>query len=115
MWGWMWLACAPGQGPDPQAVTALSEWLADPTADEVTREDIVSVVDPAASIQLAADVFNGFGGVLANAFLIFLTAVFILFETSTFPTKLRAMVDRPEQSMAEFAEKKTPTSSTGPS
>ena len=69
----------------------------------VTREDIVSVVDPAASIQLAADVFNGFGGVLANAFLIFLTAVFILFETSTFPTKLRAMVDRPEQSMAEFS------------
>ncbi|MGI9332898.1 MAG: AI-2E family transporter, partial [Gammaproteobacteria bacterium] len=81
---------------------AALQWL-EARGAPATREEIANIVDPGASIQLAADVFNGFGSVLANAFLIFLTAVFILFETSTFPTKLRAIVDRPEQSMAEFA------------
>ena len=68
----------------------------------VSRGDVIGFLDPAAAIQLVGDVFNGFGNVLANAFLIFLTVVFILFETSSFPVKLRAVVDDPDHSMIRF-------------
>ena len=68
----------------------------------ITREEVLGYVDPGAAIQLAGDVFNGFGGLLANAFLIFLTVAFILFETSSFPVKLRALVVDPEHSLTHF-------------
>jgi predicted PurR-regulated permease PerM len=68
----------------------------------VSQEDIAQYLDPGAAIQLVADVFNGFGGVLANAFLIFLTVVFILFEAHSFPHKVRAILPDPETSLARF-------------
>ena len=68
----------------------------------LSREDVLGYVDPGAAIQLAGDVFNGFGGLLTNAFLIFLTVAFILFETSSFPVKLQAMVADPEHSLTRF-------------
>lgn len=68
----------------------------------VTKDELAEVIDPGASIQLAADMFNGLGSVLANAFLIFLTVVFMLFETSTFPAKVQAIVSNPERSLGEF-------------
>ena len=58
---------------------------------------------PGAAIQLAADLLNGFGGVLANAFLIFLTVVFILFETTSFPRKFRAVAADPDHALDKFA------------
>ena len=58
---------------------------------------------PGAAIQLAADLLNGFGGVLANAFLIFLTVVFILFETTSFPRKFRAIAADPDHALDKFA------------
>jgi len=68
----------------------------------VSQEELSQYLDPGAAIQLAADVFNGFGGVLANAFLIFITVVFIIFEAHSFPNKLRAVVRDPERSLARF-------------
>ena len=69
---------------------------------EVNRADVLGVLDPGAAIQVAGDIFNSFGSVLANAFLIFMTVVFILFETATFPEKLRAIAANPEHSIARF-------------
>lgn len=68
----------------------------------VAGEDLGQYLDPGATIQLVADLFNSFGGVLANAFLIFLTVVFILFEAHSFPRKVRAVLADPEQSLARF-------------
>jgi AI-2 transport protein TqsA len=68
----------------------------------VNQDDISQYFDPAAAIQLVADVFNGFGGVLANAFLIFLTVVFILFEAHSFPQKIRAVTNDADRSLAQF-------------
>ena len=59
-----------------------------------------SLIDASRVMKLAADVFNSFGGVLTNAFLIFLTVVFILFETTSFAVKLRAVMDDPEDILA---------------
>ena len=61
-----------------------------------------NLVDAGRVMRLAADVFNGFGGVLTNAFLIFLTVVFILFETASFAVKLRAVTDEPEETLARL-------------
>ena len=48
-------------------------------------------MSPAWALKLAGDVFNSFGVVLANAFLILLTVVFILLEASSFSGKLRVI------------------------
>ena len=79
----------------------LLEWLQGHGLN-VSKEEAFGLLDPGAAIQLVGDVFNGFGGALTNAFLIFLTVVFILFETSSFPHKLRAVVDDPEHSLQQF-------------
>ena len=55
------------------------------------RAGVLDHVNPAWVLQLAGDLFNGFGVVLANAFLILLTVVFILLEASTFSGKLHAI------------------------
>ena len=70
----------------------------------MTQQELLTYVNPSRVLQLVGDVFNGFGGVLANAFLIFLTAVFILFETSSFPAKLRAIVRDPERSLGQWSQ-----------
>lgn len=56
------------------------------------RRWVMDQVNPAWVLQLAGQLFNGFGAVLANAFLILLAVVFILLEASSFPGKLRAVV-----------------------
>ena len=55
------------------------------------RDGILDHVNPAWVLELAGQLFNGFGIVLANVFLILLTVVFILLEASTFSGKLRAI------------------------
>ena len=80
---------------------ALLVWLNAKGA-SITRDDVLGYVDPGAAIELAGDVFNGFGGLLANAFLIFITVVFILFETSSFPVKLQAIVSDPQHQLTRF-------------
>ncbi len=59
--------------------------------------------DPAKAMKLAAGVLTGFTGVLANAFLILLTVVFILLEAASFPSKLRRVLDDPETSLKGFS------------
>jgi predicted PurR-regulated permease PerM len=59
-------------------------------------------IDASRVMRLAADIFNSFGGVLTNAFLIFLTVVFILFETASFAVKLRAVADDPDDALVRL-------------
>lgn len=82
---------------------SLVTWLSSHGV-QVTREQILSYVNPGKAIELVGDIFNGFGGVLANAFLIFLTVIFILFEAHSFPHKVRAAVDEPEKKLKRFEE-----------
>lgn len=55
------------------------------------RQGMVDQINPAWVLQLAGQLFNGFGVVLANAFLILLAVVFILLEASSFSGKLYAI------------------------
>ena len=55
------------------------------------RQGMADRVNPAWVLQLAGQLFNSFGAVLANAFLILLTVVFILLGASSFSRKLYAI------------------------
>ena len=68
----------------------------------LTRQQVLGHADPGAVIRLAGDLFNSFGSLLANTFLICLTVVFILFEITSLPSKLHAIAGDPEHSLARF-------------
>lgn len=71
---------------------------------QITRDQVLGYVNPGKAIELVGDIFNGFGGVLANAFLIFLTVIFILFEAHSFPRKIRSAIDDPEKKLERFEQ-----------
>lgn len=58
--------------------------------------------DPGKAMKLVAGVLKGFTGALTNTFLILLTVIFILMEASSFPKKLRSVLDNPDTSMSGF-------------
>jgi AI-2 transport protein TqsA len=66
----------------------------------IQAREMRSMIDAGSVMKMAADVFNSFGGVLTNAFLIFLTVLFMLFETASFGAKLNAVMDDPEDTLA---------------
>jgi len=66
--------------------------------------ELRNLIDASKVMNLAAEIFNGFGGVLTNAFLIFVTVVFILFETASFAIKLRTVVDDPDDTLAQVRD-----------
>ena len=82
-------------------IDTLLAWLGDMGVN-ATRDGLSDFADPGAVIGLAGDLFNSFGGLLANAFLIFLTVVFILFEASSLPEKLERISGDPERSLDRF-------------
>ncbi|HPI94052.1 MAG TPA: AI-2E family transporter [Deltaproteobacteria bacterium] len=51
---------------------------------------VVDYFDPASIMQIIANILSGLGGVLTNTFLILFTVVFILLESSTFLSKIKA-------------------------
>ena len=80
---------------------AVEQWLNGHGVPFDTGE-MRNLIDAGRVMKMAAEVFNSFGGVLTNAFLIFLTVVFILFETASFAVKLQAVMDDPEDTLARL-------------
>ena len=67
------------------------------------NEDILlKSIDPGASMQLVAKMLSGVGGILTNSFLILLTVIFILFESSSFPQKVRTALGDPKGALPQF-------------
>ncbi len=67
------------------------------------KEALTSLLDPAKAMRLAGQMISGMGGLLANAFLILLTVIFLLLEASQLPAKLHAALDRPENSLQRLS------------
>ena len=65
--------------------------------------DISSAVNPESIAAGVGKLVNEVGGLVANAFLIFLTVIFILFEVSTLPKKLEKIFSRPTDSIERLA------------
>jgi len=71
-----------------EASTGLVAWLSSHGID-MSTEIMANAFDPGAAMSLVGSLLSGLGGMLTNAFLIFLTVVFILFEAVSLPEKLR--------------------------
>lgn len=63
---------------------------------------VTEYFDPAAAMGLAAEMLSSFGSVMANLFLIILTVVFMLFESSSFSHKLHLALDDPEMRLQQI-------------
>ena len=65
-------------------------------------EVLLKFVNPGAVMSLTARLLAGLGSALSNIGLILLTVAFILFEVSSFPVKLRAVLGHPRQVFPQF-------------
>ncbi|MCZ6855076.1 MAG: AI-2E family transporter [Gammaproteobacteria bacterium] len=70
---------------------------------EISSEVIANYFDPAKALELAGTTLRGFGAALGNSFLILLTVIFILAEASSFPRKLRDVLNNPDRNLPYFS------------
>jgi predicted PurR-regulated permease PerM len=66
------------------------------------RQALTTYLDAGKAMKVAGTLIGGLGDILANAFLILLTVVFILFEAAGLPAKLHAALKTPDASMAHL-------------
>jgi predicted PurR-regulated permease PerM len=65
---------------------------------------LLEYVNPAAVMNLTANLLTGLGSALSDLILILLTVTFILLEVSSFPKKLRAVLGDPKQEFPQFTK-----------
>jgi len=98
----------PGYQDKIQAMVAgAAAWLGEHGV-EAGRGVVEDLFRPAAALSFVRQIGGGLGTALANFFLILLTIIFILFEASGFPAKIReALGDRVDvlDSFREFSER----------
>ena len=82
---------------------SLIEWLHGVGFDYASVQ-LLDYFDPSMAMQLVANTLSGFGNALTNGFLILLTVVFILFEASSFPSKLRHISENPDATFSRFGQ-----------
>ena len=68
----------------------------------VPEELLASAISPGSVMQLAAGVLSSFGSMVTDSFVITLIVVFMLFEASTFPVKLRAIFPKADASLSKL-------------
>src|SRR6266850_6247622 len=68
----------------------------------ITDQVLLGYINPAAVMNLTAALFTALSSVLSNTLLILFTVTFILLEASTFPAKLRSVLDKPQADFPQF-------------
>ena len=71
---------------------------------EIQFTDIASAISPQSVATTVGGVVNEIGALLANAFLIFLMVIFMLFEVSTLPEKLQKILKQPVDSIENLSK-----------
>ncbi len=71
---------------------------------DISNPSIRDQFDPGKIMQLAASMLSGLGNALTNAFLILITVIFMLFEASSLPAKLRAAIANPESPLKDLKQ-----------
>jgi len=66
------------------------------------KKSFVEYLNPSSAMQMTASMLSGLGGMLTNAFLILLTVIFILLETSAFRLKLNAALSGRKFNLGSF-------------
>lgn len=83
-------------------ISSINSW-ANQFGVDLSTATIIDELNPGSAMQLVADMLNGLGSVFGNIFLIILTVVFILFEASSVPNKLRAGLPNANESLDAFS------------
>lgn len=68
----------------------------------VTEKMLLEYINPGGVMNLTARLLSGLGSALSDILLILLAVAFILFEASSFPVKLRAVLGDPRQIFPQF-------------
>lgn len=68
----------------------------------ITDSSILGYINPGAVMSLTAGLLSGLGSTLSSIFLILLTVTFILLEVSSFPVKLRAILNDPQAAFPQI-------------
>ncbi len=85
-----------------KAETASLRQLLSEYGIELTSETLDQIFDPNRIIQMVANTLSGFGSILTDGLFILLTVIFMLLEASSFPSKLRHMMNNPDASLSGF-------------
>ncbi|MDC6119574.1 AI-2E family transporter [Serratia rubidaea] len=68
----------------------------------ISAEAIVHYIDPSATMNLVTRLLSHLSGAMTNIFLLLMTVVFMLFEVQLLPAKLRQVLSRPTQGIANL-------------
>ncbi|RPI02988.1 MAG: AI-2E family transporter [Ignavibacteriae bacterium] len=68
----------------------------------IKENSVLEYVNLGSVMSLTAGLLSGFTSTLSSLFLILLTVTFILLEVSSFPVKLRAIIDNPKAEFSQF-------------
>ena len=71
-----------------QELGTFMNWLQDHGM-AMSTPDLLAYVNPGAAMQLGANMLSGLSGIFTNSFLIFMTVIFMLMESSLFRRKLQ--------------------------
>lgn len=70
----------------------------------ISTPDLLAHVNPGAAMELGAKMLSGFGGIFTNSFLILLTVIFMLMESSAFRRKLHVIWRGDQESLGAFSQ-----------
>jgi len=70
---------------------------------DISPQIMLDYFDPSAAMKVAATTLSGLGAALTDGFLILLTVIFILFEASSMPRKIKLALENPEKSFSQFS------------
>ncbi|RZM79977.1 pheromone autoinducer 2 transporter [Pseudoalteromonas rubra] len=88
-----------------EALRSKFIWFVDMAAEYnilIDKQQLIALFDPGKMIDVATNMLAGFGGVMANIFLILLTVVFMLFEAPMISTKVHLALDDPDMKMKQI-------------
>ena len=81
-----------------QRITQQALDLAEKHDIPLSKTTILKHINPSVILGFSGTMLGSIGGILSNVFLIFLTVAFILFESSSFPRKLKSVSLDPDSS-----------------
>ncbi|RLV58805.1 AI-2E family transporter [Parashewanella curva] len=69
---------------------------------QISKDQIINYFDPSVALSVTTNMLSGLGNVMANAFLIILTVVFMLFEAGSISKRLHFALDDPEMRLQQI-------------
>ena len=85
------------------ATAGVTAWLGQYGVD-ISQQTVKQQINPGRAMDLVRRILTGFGNALTDSFLIFLTVLFILFETSGFGAKFKRAMGPEHRSLFAFEQ-----------